>query len=135
MKSMTTKLMITAAALAIATGVASAQAYHADIPFAFRAGNQVMAPGHYTISVEDRRAYVTVANPEQKSKWFLSTSAGTRSAADAPPILAFECQAGRCRLASLSTGSGSDSLNFARPRSARNEVAAATEIRLVHLGD
>jgi hypothetical protein len=135
MKSMTTKLMITAAALAIASGVASAQAYHADIPFAFRAGNQAMAPGHYTISVEGRRAYVTVSNPEQKAKWFLSVSAGTRSAADTQPTLAFECQAGRCRLASFSTGGGYDGLNFARPRSARNEVAAATEIRVVHLSD
>ena len=135
MKSMTTKLMIAAAALAIATSVASAQQYRADIPFAFRAGDKVMAPGHYTISVESNRARVTVSTLDAKSRLFVPTNLGRRSAADAAPTLAFECQAGRCNLASLSTGGGNDTLTFPRPRAARNEIASATEIRLVHLGD
>ena len=45
MKSMTTKFIMAAAALAIATGVATAQTYRVDIPFAFRAGDHVMSRG------------------------------------------------------------------------------------------
>ena len=52
MKSMTTNLMIAAAALAITSGVASAQQYHADIPFAFRAGNATLAPGRYAVAIK-----------------------------------------------------------------------------------
>ena len=135
MKSMTTKLMIAAAALAIASGVASAQPYRADIPFAFRAGNKVMAPGHYKIDVENGRPYVLLANPEEKANAFLLTTAGTRSTADAKPTLAFECQASRCSLTSLSIGGGHTGLNFSRPRATRNEIAASAEIRLVRLSD
>src|ERR1019366_1957819 len=53
MKELTTKLMIAAAALMIAAGAASAQAMKVEIPFEFRAGNHVMAPGTY--SVDDLR--------------------------------------------------------------------------------
>jgi hypothetical protein len=135
MKSMTTKFMIAAAALTIASGVASAQQYHADIPFAFRAGSKVMAPGHYKIGVENGRAYVVVSNTELKANSLLITSPGTRSAADSKPTLAFACDGGRCKLASLSVGGGHTSMNFASPHASRNEIAAATETRLVRLTD
>src|SRR6516225_3285372 len=56
MKSMTTKLMMTAGALAIATGIASAQQYRADIPFAFRAGDRVLAAGTYVVRVKEEQS-------------------------------------------------------------------------------
>jgi len=49
MKKLTTKVMIATAALVVAAGVASAQTMTAQIPFEFRAGNQVMAPGTYQV--------------------------------------------------------------------------------------
>ncbi len=49
MKKLTTKLMIAAAALVVAAGAASAQTMKAEIPFAFRAGDKVMAAGTYRV--------------------------------------------------------------------------------------
>ena len=49
MKKLTTNLMIATAALVVTAGVASAQSMTASIPFEFRAGHQVMAPGTYRI--------------------------------------------------------------------------------------
>src|SRR5262245_5778487 len=49
MKSWMTKTMFAAAAVMIAAGVASAQNLTAEIPFAFQAGGQTMAPGTYRV--------------------------------------------------------------------------------------
>jgi len=52
MKKLTTRVMIATAALVVAASAASAQtrtAMTAQIPFEFRAGNQVMAPGTYQV--------------------------------------------------------------------------------------
>ena len=52
MKKLTTHLMIATAALVVVAGAASAQiqaTMTAQIPFEFRAGNQVMAPGTYQV--------------------------------------------------------------------------------------
>jgi len=137
MKSMTTKLMITAAALAIATGVASAQQYRADIPFAFRAGGKTMAPGSYTIQVRDSATYlVFLHNYEAKQGAVLLPSArgdGRNGPAEGNPTLTFLCASSRCSLAHLWTGPASPDLTFNQPRTGKGEQISAAEIRLVKL--
>src|ERR1035441_5566077 len=49
MNKLTMRFMIATAALVVVAGVASAQVMTASIPFEFRAGNQVMAPGTYQV--------------------------------------------------------------------------------------
>jgi hypothetical protein len=135
MKSMTTKLLITAAALAIATGVASAQQYRADIPFAFRAGGKMMAPGSYTIQVRESATYmVFLHNYEARQGVVLvpgSHEDGRKDPADGNPSLTFVCGSSRCSLARMWTGPASPALTFPQPRLGKEEQASATEIRLV----
>src|SRR5207247_7890233 len=50
MTTFTTRMMIAAATVVVAAGVASAQTLKAEIPFTFRAGNKLMAPGTYRVS-------------------------------------------------------------------------------------
>ena len=138
MKSMTTKLMITAAALAIASGVASAQQYRADIPFAFRAGGKMMSPGSYAVQVKDAQHYLVVISNHQarESAVLLPT---TRE--DTPrgltaldkPVLTFECGSNRCALARIWTGPESPALTFSHPALDKDEHASATEIRVVKM--
>ena len=48
-KKLTTRVMIATAALVVAASAASAQTMTGTIPFEFRAGNRVMAPGTYRV--------------------------------------------------------------------------------------
>src|SRR5215471_13394266 len=98
MKSLTTKLMIAAAALAVATGAASAQTMKADIPFAFRAGGQMLPAGEYRVEMKGPHATVVLSNFKERRSGILMAI----SASDAPKdwrdsgtgVLGFECGAG-----------------------------------------
>ena len=135
MKSLTTKLMITAAAVAIATSVASAQSLKAEIPFAFRAGGKVMAPGSYAVTTDASRHYVVLSNYDAKDSAIAMpaslANAPKNWAADGNPMLAFACGAGPCELAQLWTASGYPAMKFAHGKSGSVEQASLTEIRLV----
>ena len=138
MKSMTTKLMITAAALAIATGVASAEQYRADIPFAFRAGGKVLAPGSYMVKVNDgQRSLVSITNRETlQAIMVLSTAANDHAKSptgDSNPVLTFLCGTSRCSLSQIWTGPASPALMFAPPRLGKDDSASATVVRKVKL--
>ncbi|HTS60477.1 MAG TPA: hypothetical protein VMH28_00560 [Candidatus Acidoferrales bacterium] len=137
MKS-TTKLMITAAVLTIATGVASAQSLRAEIPFAFRAGDKVMAPGTYQVTTSAQRQYVIISNFENKQS-VVVLAAGKATPPKAweaagNPMMTFEC-ASRCELTRLWTGPGYDALGFHRHGAAPTEQALVTEIRLSRASD
>ena len=139
MKSMTMKLMISAASLAIVGSVASAQTLRAEIPFAFRAGDKVMAPGTYYVKASDTRQYVVLANYETKDAAVVM--AGTRStpsrnwAAAGEARMAFECDPARCELSRIWTGPGEDALTFRRHGSSAAERATVSEIRLMRAAD
>jgi hypothetical protein len=135
MKSMTTKLMITAAALAIATGVAAAQQYRADIPFAFRAGAKMMAPGNYTIHVSDGGKWITVADTTHANNAILLThhQSDAPKGAEPVPTLTFVCESSRCALAKVWTGANVPAMSFYQPRSGKDDLVSATEIRLVKM--
>src|SRR5690348_9656660 len=50
MTNLSNRMMIAAAAIAVAAGVASAQSMTAEIPFAFRAGEKMMPAGTYRVT-------------------------------------------------------------------------------------
>jgi hypothetical protein len=127
MKSLTTKLMIAAAAL-FAAGAASAQTMTADIPFAFQAGGKVMAAGTYRV---DLRSHVAL----------VIRGVGREGAAIAQPIthidrkeytakLVFVCGRGPCTLVQVWPGYSEDGLLFKTPKRDRNEEASLTVIHL-----
>jgi hypothetical protein len=133
MKTTTTKLMIATALLALATGVASAQALQANIPFAFRVGNKVMAPGNYRVSVQADRL-VILSNYEARSTALLTpTSTGDPAKAwkaKGDPVMSFECGVSRCELNQIWTGD-SAALHFSHRSLGPEQRAAITEIRMV----
>ena len=135
MKSMTTKLMMTAAALAIATAVAPAQTFKAEIPFAFQAGGKTMAPGTYLVDAKYAQSkMVILANYAAKQTAIAMSGPMTDPAkawtAKGDPVLSFECGVGRCALARLWTGSDEPVMTFPHRGPGRDEHASYTEIRL-----
>ena len=132
MKSLTSKLMITAAAVVVATSVASAQSLKADIPFAFRAGGKVMAPGSYRVTTAGSTHYVILSNYEAKDSVIaMPTALGDAPKKASDPVITFECGSGPCELVRLWTASGFPAMKFAHGKSGTGERAALTEIRLV----
>jgi len=136
MKS-TTKLMITAAALAIATSVASAQTLKADIPFAFRAGNKVMAPGTYYVKANEAQHYTVVSNYDSKSAVILmagALSTPTKAwTAKGDPVITFDCVSGSCELTRLWTATGRPVMAFPSHNRGGEYRASVQEIRLVRV--
>ena len=134
MKKLTTKVMIATAALVVVAGVASAQVMTASIPFEFRAGNQVMAPGTYQVDrlaaqsgipiyrllgVDSHRsiALLAQARVDPEKGW----AAGN-------PKLLFACASGSCALAQLWGGAGTDAYKFALPKLGKDEDIHLTVI-------
>jgi ABC-type amino acid transport substrate-binding protein len=134
MKSLT-KLMIAAAALAVATGAASAQTMTADIPFAFRAGDQVLPAGEYRVEVTSPHNLVILSNFKEKRSAILIA----QSAAGAPKdwraagtaLMSFECGASRCTLTQMWSGYDTPVLNLPHGKRTIGEPAPLTLIRLV----
>ncbi len=127
MKSLTHRLIIAAAALAVAAGSAFAQThtYTAEIPHAFQAGKTQMQSGSYRFKVEPQggNSVVTVRNLDTNQKIYLLPSAGT----DAPKawtragkaVIALDCAAGQCALRSMWDGHSSGVYRFAAPKPVR----------------
>ena len=132
MKKLTTKVMIAVAALVVGAGAVSAQprtTMTAQIPFEFRAGNQVMAPGTYRVDslhtgsstkifrlldVNLRRSIVVLPQAQVDPK---------KGAEAGKPSLAFACSDGRCVLAELWAGTESYAYAFHRPKLGKDEDA------------
>jgi hypothetical protein len=115
MKTLTHRLMIAAAAVAVVSGSAMAQSLKADIPFSFRAGAATLAPGSYTITTNYSagRSTLIVHSPDTGAGVILSqyVLAGP-SARSAGAKLTFECAGRDCVLRELSKGSGDNNLIF-----------------------
>jgi len=128
-------LMLAAVACAIAAGNAAAQTYHAEIPFAFRAGKTAMAPGAYDISFSGVTSgkFMTVRNTEtRESVLLLPTSfTGDRKTVSVPK-LRFAC-ASYCALESLWVGGWGGAYKLFPPRLGPNETARVMTIELTHV--
>ncbi len=127
MKRTAMNITLAVAALAVAAGTVSAQTMKAEIPFAFRVGNEVMQPGVYRVRLvsnsssspllsladfdADRTVLLMATNRNQAPKeWKV---AGL-------PKLSFTCGEGPCTITSVWMGQG-DTLNFPGARGKNGE--------------
>ncbi len=137
MKSMTTKMMMAAAALVLVTGVASAQQYRADIPFAFNASGKMWAAGTYVLRVDAANHWlVQISNRETRKSSLAMPSDTTDGRYNQPaggaPTLTFVCGTSRCSLAQIWTDPERPALTFSYPRIGKDEQASAT-VRVVKM--
>ena len=139
MKRYTTTLMFAAAALAVAAGSASAQTLKAEIPFAFRAGGVLMAPGTYTVTPQHSAgstAYM-LANKETGNgvilAHYVSADASKAWRGAGSPKLGFECAGTHCALRTLWNGTDRSAHNFLGPKPTGDEPTRMAEVRLTPL--
>jgi hypothetical protein len=134
MKKLTTRLMIAATALVAAAGAASAQKMKVEIPFEFRAGNHVMAPGTYW--VDDLRI---VTNTPVFRLWNVNSGESTALLPQAPVDpqkgwaegkgeMVFACTSGSCALAQVWFASDSQAYSFRGPKLGKDVTAVLREI-------
>jgi hypothetical protein len=135
MTNFMTRVMIAAATLVVAAGSASAQYLKADIPFAFRAGDAVMAAGTYQVKTHallgGQPAFqITNADGGQSVLLVGTTQRDPQKAwaAAGNPVLSFECGVGRCALAEVWTGSGRSSYAVPHPKLSPNEATHAAVV-------
>ena len=107
--------MILAAAIVVATGVASAQAQvmRVEIPFQFRAGGKLLAPGNYQVKLETSNAgFRTLRFDNLDTQQVAVASANTttdpaaRWTEKGDAVLAFDCNGAKCELSTAWTGDG-----------------------------
>jgi hypothetical protein len=129
MKNLTTKFMIATAALVVTAGAASAQALSAQIPFEFRVGNRVMAPGTYQVDkleLQSSGPIFRVLDMHSRQSVIVLPEARVdpqKGWAVGEPKLVFACISGGCALAELWAGSESYAYAFARPKPGKDEDA------------
>jgi len=116
MKNFIKKSLIAAAAMTVAAGIASAQSLKVEIPFSFRAGQTMMAPGTYqlransntlhTAAIQIRRyghggGIMMLANAGDVAKQWVAAGV---------PKVEFSCIEGRCTLAKVWDGTSHDAM-------------------------
>ncbi len=113
-----TKNILVAAAVLVVAGVASAQTVTADIPFAFRAGEKLMAPGTYqvsTVSAASGIAVFKLYNTDERAGVLAVPPVKNDPAkawkADGKPRLVFLCGGSRCALAEIWRG-GTETISY-----------------------
>jgi hypothetical protein len=128
MKSLTTKLMIAAAALVTASA-ASAQVMQADIPFAFQAGGKVMAAGTYRVDLHGLGGTVIISDTQRQG--VVTALPVTRAdAKDTNAKIVFTCSRGLCTLLQVWPGANGTGLTFPAPKRNRDEEASLAVIGL-----
>jgi hypothetical protein len=131
MKTLTTNLMIAAAALTALAAGASAQSLTAEIPFAFRAGGTALQPGAYrvTMTTSVGRQLVTIRGVETSGTVILANyivgDASAQQMADGRPKLGFECAAKTCVLRDLWRGGDTVAYRFFGPKLRGDDVHLA----------
>jgi hypothetical protein len=130
MKSMMTRWMIAAAALAAVAGSAAAQTYKAEIPLSFHVGSKIMRPGEYRIYTHGNGggAVFTIYNVDTGTADGLSAARNGRVSKTwqaGVPVLVFECVEGDCMLRELWNGSDGQAFLFPRPRGRSGEARIA----------
>jgi len=131
MKKLTRKLMIATAALVVGAGAASAQigtTMTAQIPFEFRVGNQILAPGTYAVDrlVQSSAPVFRLLATHSRQSVIVLPQAKVdpqKGWAVGEPKLVFACISGGCALAEFWAGSESYAYAFARPKPGKDEDA------------
>jgi len=110
MTNFTRNMIIAAAALLSAVGMAEAQTIKAEVPFGFRAAGTMMPAGSY-IWEEGRAAGATavfkLTNAESRQSIFTIPIAHNTLNPGATPTLTFECSGHDCSLVRVAPGDGS----------------------------
>jgi hypothetical protein len=133
MKSATINLMLATAALLVASTVASAEDMKVDIPFAFQAGGNVMAPGAYMVYGAPNEWHFMLVNVQSHEKVFLLSGALTdppqhwRTAGGG--MLQFECGDTGCALKRLWTGHAYPAQEFSTPKAQKGYYTRLAVVR------
>ena len=136
MNTSTSRLMIAAAALAVAAGSASAQSLKAEIPFAFHTTHAAMSPGTYVITTNNwsGRQVVMLRNADTGKAVMLTQHVDAYLPAaqlySGVPKLTFTCAGRACVLRELWKGGGSHGLRFVGPKLPPGEDARIAEVAL-----
>jgi hypothetical protein len=137
MKNMTTKMIIAAATLVAAAGVASAQTMEAKIPFAFRAGGKLLAAGTYHVQMNrsPSGASLILISGQAAAEKVLTVGHGGADAkaawtATGNPVLSFQCGVSRCVLTQVWTGADAPVYRLSNPSFGKGEPQREAEVVL-----
>jgi hypothetical protein len=132
MKNLTKNMMIAAAALVVAAGVAGAQTLKAEIPFGFRAAGTPMTAGSYRLDVINSsgvEVFKVINEDTHRSVLTIPYPHDTQKTANVP-TLTFECSGADCALAQVAVGNG-DTYRLSKPSLGRDENTRVAVIRAV----
>jgi len=132
MKSFKLHYVLAAAALTAVASTASAQILKAEIPFSFRTGQTLMAPGAYEVKMPSGGVpYLILRNTDTgKSSMVVFRNPEYWSAQSGDPRLTFTCAASRCALQQVWPGGGAPGYTLPAPKLASGEAAIAREVPL-----
>jgi len=134
MKNLTKNMMIAAAALVVAAGVAQAQTIKAEVPFSFRAAGTVMPAGEYWVNVNSTAGgtpiFKVTNRDANRSIVTMPYSASERVPANYEASLTFECSGANCALVKVAPGTG-HSYQIHSPKLGGNEDTRVAVIRAV----
>jgi hypothetical protein len=134
MTDFTKNMMIAAAALMVAAGVAGAQTIKAEIPFGFRAAGTVLPAGSYRVSASHSSGgslAVTLRNEDtNQAVVTIPYAHDVPKSGDAPVSLTFECAGTDCALVQVAPGSG-QTYRFWKPKTNKDGEARLAVIRTV----
>ena len=134
MKNLTMNMMIAAAALVVAAGVAGAQTIQAEVPFGFRAAGKVMPAGSYRVSASHLSGgslAVTLRNEDTNHSVITMPYANNiQKKGDTPVSLTFECSGSDCALVQMAPGNGQN-YRFWRPKTEKDGATRVAVIRAV----
>ncbi len=128
MKRTAMHMTLAVAAFALAAGTVSAQTMKAEIPFAFRVGNQVMQPGEYRVRLVSNSSsspLLSLANFDAgRTVLLMATNRNAEPMKGGLPKLSFSCGEGPCTITGVSMGRGY-TLNFPAARGKNGEPRLA----------
>ena len=132
MKNLTTNMMIAAAALVVAAGVAQAQTIKAEIPFSFRVAGTVMPAGEYRVESKSRvgAPIFWLVNADAHRSIVTMAYLHDYVPSTGEPKLTFECSGANCALVRMSSGQG-ETYGFSHPSLGAEEPARVAVIRAV----
>jgi hypothetical protein len=136
MKRLTMNCMLAAAALTAVATSASAQSMKAEIPFTFHAGQALLAPGAYQLTIDRGLGgrYFLLRNTDTRKAVLVSMGSGSEAqkawSADGKPRLRFECAGARCALRQVWVGPTGHAHTIPGPSFGRDEAIRTTEVAL-----
>ena len=133
MTNFTKNMMIAAAALTIAAGVAGAQTIQAEVPFGFRVAGSAMPPGSYRVvadSMSGIHVFTLTSQDTRRSIFTLPYAHDTLKSDGGAPTLTFECSGTDCSLVQVAPGNG-EAYQFHKPRLGKDENTRLAVVRAV----